>query len=142
MSKLTANQKNLIRRYLVWCYKTNKEELDRIDRYYTQFIADEFMLDRLQAKMPGKDKSVHRKYLKRVDDFKTYLVTKKENADKKKFQDVKVKTLDDNYIYLQEMFGAIKKAIIYFLGKKELGRITALYEKEMTRRILEARDHS
>ena len=28
--QFTQNEKNLIRRYLVWCYKTTKEELDKI----------------------------------------------------------------------------------------------------------------
>ena len=67
--------------------------------------------------------------------------TPEENVDKKKFKDIKNKILDENYRYLQGRFLAIRKAIGYFLGKKELARINSQYEEEMTRRILEAREH-
>jgi len=37
---------------------------------------------------------------------------------------------------------AIEKTIKYFLGDKELEKINHLYEQEMTKRILEAREHT
>jgi len=44
----SLDQKNLIRSYLVWCYKTTKEDLDKIDRYFTQNHVDNFILSRLK----------------------------------------------------------------------------------------------
>ena len=44
---LSENQQRLMRRYFVWCYKTTKEELDKIDRYFTQNTVDDYILARL-----------------------------------------------------------------------------------------------
>ena len=137
---LTLQQKNLIRRYLIWCYKTTKEDLDRIDRYYTQFIADQFMLDYLSkgSSFAKEDEA----YQKLVYDFEKYMGVKKANVDQKKFSDLKKKTLSPSYKYLQNRLAAIEKAIEHFLGAKELDKIRELYEAEFTRRILEAKEHS
>ena len=137
--QLTPNEKNLIRRYLVWCYKTTKEDLDRIDRYYTQIQVDHFMLDVL--KNDKNDKGGGEAYSQLVDNFKIYIATKKNNVDGKKFKDVSRQIPTADYLYLKNRFAAIEKAIIYFLGKNEFKNITKLYETEMTRRILEAREH-
>ncbi len=138
-SKRLPNEINLIRRYLTWCYKTTKEDLDRIDRYYTQDRADQFILDQLM-----KDPKFFKEddaYQSLVRDFEKYMVTKKENVDKKKFKNIEKKVLDPNYKYLSNRFQAIEKAIQHFLGQKELAKITDLYEQEMTKRILEAKEH-
>jgi len=133
--KLTPNQKRLIRRYLIWCYKTTKEELDRIDRYFTQLKADQFFLNELEKK------SGNTEYMSKVNDFRKYMSVKEEKVLKQKFTNVKKNILNSDYQYLESRFQAVEKAIIYFLGKKELKAVTDLYEQEMTRRILEAREH-
>ena len=138
----TKNQRNLIRRYLVWCYKTTKEELDRIDRYYTQLMVDEFMLDKLrkEEKMhQGKSDPMYRKLLQ---NFEQYTRDKKTGVDRKKFKGSKRREVTPSYRYLHNRYLAIKEAVIYFLGKKALAEIICSYEDEMTRRILEAREHS
>ena len=135
-----SNQKNLIRRYLVWCYKTTKEDLDRIERYYTQIQADHFVLDKLIKDKAYKNSDED--YKKRVKDFGQYILAKKNNVDGKKFKDVNKQTLNADYLYLKNRFAAIEEAICHFLGKSALKEITQLYETEMTRRILEAREHS
>lgn len=53
--KISYSQENLIRSYLIWCYKTTKEDLDRIDRYFTQVLVDRRLLDIL---LKGKNESI------------------------------------------------------------------------------------
>jgi len=132
-ASLTANERNLIRRYLIWCYKTTKEDLDRIDRYFTQIKADEVVLKQLRKARAHAD---------RVGQFQAYMKSKEDNALKKKFKDGKGGEMLPEYQYLRQRFTAIETAICYFLGVKELKKICSLYETEMTRRILEAREHT
>ena len=132
--RLSLKEKALIRRYLIWCYKTTKEDLDRIDRYYTQNLVDHFILDEF--------KKGSAPFLKQIDEFKKYLNQKLIKADQKKFSDKAAGKLTSEYQYLQKRFVAIEKSIKHFLGVKELGAIRNLYEEEMTERILQAREHS
>lgn len=127
--KLTPNEKNLIRRYLVWCYKSTKEELDRIDRKFTQLKVDDFILLKLSSK-PGAE----RKALEgSIAEFKEYISKKQESASAEKST--------PKHVYLQNRLSAVEDAVKYFLGAPELTKIIALYEHEMTVRILQAREH-
>ena len=137
--KLTPNELLLIRRYLIWCYKTTKEDLDRVDRYYTQIKADKFILENLRTSAEYKKR---KDYKKLVEDFEQYMKTKKANVDQKKFGDVLKGEVSVEYLYLKQRFAAIESAILHFLGKKDLQDITLLYENEMTQRILQAREHA
>ena len=127
--KLTPNEKNLIRRYLVWCYKSTKEELDRIDRKFTQLKVDDFILSKLSAKS-GAEKRILEKS---ITEFKQYITQKQESAA--------AETLTPQHIYLKNRFSAVEDAAKYFLGAQELAKMVALYEQEMTTRILQAREH-
>jgi hypothetical protein len=121
--KLSPHHKALVRRYLVWAYKSTKESFDRLERKTTQLLADEFILGRLPRK--GSEG-----YLKLVDGYKEYIAKKKENP------------IDPaQHEYLKNRLDAVEEAIRKFLGAKELARIEAAYEEEFTRRIWEARDH-
>lgn len=135
--KTSLNQKNLIRRYLLWCYKTTKEELDRIDRYFTQALVDRRLLDLLL-----QNKETNAAYQKKIADFQIYMETKEQKALDKKYLNSKKKTLQPDYWYLQTRLEAIEQVIVESLGKKELKAIQALYEAEMTRRIVQATEHS
>ncbi len=141
MPKRSENDCHLIRRYLIWCYKTTKEDLDRIDRYYTQLDVDAFLLKTLRR---GKDykRKKDEYYRGLVDDFEKYMQKKKDNVDQKKFKDEKCKELSSEYLYVKNRFDAIERAIVDFLGEEELDHICTLYEEEMTSRILAAREHS
>lgn len=138
-AELTQRQRELIRRYLIWFYKTTKEELDKIDRYFTQAAVDEFLIGRLKESEAYGDDVAFRKS---VDNFITYAEEKLVRAQEKKFADASRKTHHPDYLYLKARFGAIEDAIRYFLGQEELDKICALYEQEMTERILKAREHS
>ncbi|MBU0467950.1 MAG: hypothetical protein KKD07_06965 [Candidatus Omnitrophica bacterium] len=141
MIKLKKKEKDLTRRYLIWCYKTTKESLDRIERYYTQIPVDQYLLKQLMGSKDFKSSKTNKKYKNLVNDFEQYIDVKKKNVDAKKFEDLNCKKLDPEYQYLKERFAAIEKAIAHFLGKKELETINSLYEAEMTDRILNAREH-
>lgn len=137
---LNPNQKNLIRRYLIWCYKTTKEDLDRIDRYATQFVVDQYMLEKLKFLKPSA--GIASEYKKLVEGFNDYLLNKKNKADEKKYVDSRKKEMAGSYVYLQERLKAIEEAVVFFLGKKDLTAIIKMYEQEMTSRILTAREHT
>ncbi|MBF0483266.1 MAG: hypothetical protein HQL25_01030 [Candidatus Omnitrophica bacterium] len=140
MKKLDQNQKNLIRRYLIWCYKTTKEDLDRIDRYFTQLLVDDHMLEQLHSSREFKNLDL-KEFHKLVEDFEDYRDKKEVKVVEQKFLDKDKKILQPQYLYLQKRFQAIEKVIGHFLGKAELKKITLAYEQEMTKRILEAREH-
>jgi hypothetical protein len=138
--KYSLNDKRLIKRYLYWCYKTTKEDLDRIDRYFTQLEVDQFMLEDLKNARNGYFSEQEYKTL--VDDFAKYMTKKKENVLKQKYADAKGQVIHPQYHYLTKRFTAIERAIHRFLGKEALKEITLAYEEEMTVRILQAREHS
>lgn len=125
------NEKRLIRRYLVWCYKTTKEDLERTDRKFTQLQVDYFILEYLEALSGDLKDSLAR----HLGEFRDYIAKKEESAASGKFQDPGKNILRAEYLYLRKRFEAVEKAVIHFLGKKELLTIQRLYEAEMTRRI-------
>lgn len=133
--KLSLTEKNLTRRYLMWCYKTTKEDLDRIDRYFTQLVVDARVLEILSKH--GKDDEQRKK----IDEFKQYMDTKEKTVLLKKYSNIPSKVLQPDYWYLRTRLAALEQVIIEFLGKKALKSIQSLYENEMTRRILEAKEH-
>lgn len=137
---IASDQKRLMRRYLVWCYKTTKEDLDRIDRYFTQNTVDDFLLARLIESDEFRSANGHHDFKKKVHSFEDYKIEKLRKARESKFSDGE--TLRPEYMYLSKRLDAICAAIEHFLGKKELTVITEIYEQEMTARILSAREHS
>lgn len=138
--KLMPNERNLIKRYLVWCYKTTKEELDRVDRYFTQGIVDEFILNELSN---AKEfiTAQNTQYRQLVDEFKAYMDKKLSNAINKKYLDKRKTKNVPEYQYLSNRMAAIEKAISFHFGENGLKEIIALYENEMTGRILSSREH-
>ena len=140
--KLSQKEKNLIRRYLVWCYKTTKEELDKIDRYFTQLKADDFILKHLKKMRDYKSPAGNDDYKNLVDGFKIYMDKKEKNVLGEKFKDQGCTKLMPEYQYLRNRLAAVEKTIVHFLGAKELNRACLLYEEEMTKRILCAREHA
>ncbi len=139
--KLSLNEKRLTRRYLIWCYKTTKEQLDRIDRYFTQLEVDQFVLNELIRFNALEMSQGNTKYKSHIDEFRKYIATKRENVIKQKYVDARQLACQPHYLYLQQRFKALEKAISRILGRKELKKIAELYEHEMTKRILEAKDH-
>lgn len=129
-TKLSSAHKNLIRRYLLWAYKSTKESFERIERKTTQLTVDQYIFGHFSKK----------KYLV-PDSFKQYISAKINDELKLKYADKTRKKLNSDYLYLKNRLEAIEEAIQYFLGKRELKNFEVLFEEEFTRRILEARDH-
>ncbi|HBR14777.1 MAG TPA: hypothetical protein DD723_04435 [Candidatus Omnitrophica bacterium] len=138
----SQREQDLIRRYLIWCYKTTKENLDRVDRYYTQIEVDYFVRRELIKKKSFESSPSDPRYTALIEDFEKYISDKKNNVNKKKFADDQCVTLDSDYRYLRDRMDAIEKAIVHFLGAEALEEIRLLYEEEMTRRILSSREHT
>ncbi len=139
---ISAEEKKLVRRYLIWCYKTTKEDLDRVDRYFTQEVADAVILAELKKKAKKKDPVLASISARKADEFKAYMDKKTSQALVQKYRDVKKKILNPEYAYLQDRISGIERAITTLLGRKELTVIRGMYEEEMTRRILSAREHT
>jgi len=128
--RLTSGHKSLVRRYLLWAYKTTREDFERIERKTTQLAVDEYILEYLSK---GK--------MEIPPEFKAYIADKRKDELKLKFADANKNKLHPQYIYLKNRLAAIEAAIKYFLGIHEMKRLRRLFEEEFTRRILEARDH-
>ncbi|OGX36894.1 MAG: hypothetical protein A3G91_01565 [Omnitrophica WOR_2 bacterium RIFCSPLOWO2_12_FULL_50_9] len=139
---LAQREKDLTRRYLVWCYKTTKEELDKIDRYFTQAMVDNFLILQLTNLEGYKSSPDDAPLRKAVDEFIGYARGKKAKAEERKFADIAQSALQPGYQYLKVRFKAVEQAIVQFLGRQELDKIRGLYEEEMTSRILQAREHA
>lgn len=140
--RLNPNQKNLIRRYLTWCYKTTKEEIDRIDRYFTQLMVDDFLIRRLCSVKEDRDRRDASLEFKRlVDEFVAYRKQKEERVVTQKFTSRDRKEVNPGYLYLQKRLEGIEEAVKYFLGTKELILMVERYEEEMILRILQSREH-
>ncbi|MCX5712372.1 MAG: hypothetical protein NTY47_04800 [Candidatus Omnitrophica bacterium] len=123
---------NLKKRYLIWFYKVTKDELDRIERKFTQAELDRFILKELKSlDKPGLA-------AKQIREFQAYVVNKEKDGLALKYDG---KDLKADYYFLDLKLQAIEKAIVKEFGKRELVRIKALYEKEMTERILKSTEH-
>lgn len=140
--RMNPEEKNLYRRYLIWCYKTTKETLDRIDRKFTQLDVDDFILKELNKAPELKDKTKERKYRLKIIAFQQYMKHKEKSAYVDKYEQGRDGELKADYWYLYKRLEAIKKAIRSFLGGSELVKIEKIYEEEMIIRILKAREHS
>jgi len=137
----THTHKDLIRRYLLWFFKTTKEAFERIERKTTQLMVDEYVFKCIKTNERRVSANSRKKYDELVKEFETYIKTKKEDELKLKFFDGKGKSLHPQYVYLKNRLEAVEEAIRHFLGEKELRRMRSLYEKEFTDRILQAREH-
>lgn len=137
--KLSQSEKNLIQRYLLWCFKTTRESLDRIERKFTQVQVDRYILRKLE-KGSIRDKA-SQEYLNLINGFKEYIDAKEQEGMKQKYHKSSPDKLNPEYSYLQNRLKAIEKAVIFYLGPRTLANFVSQYENEMTRRILESREH-
>lgn len=140
--KLSPGDKNLIRRYLIWCYKTTKEDLDKVDRYFTQEMVDQVVIKELMRSSEYQSSVKNPGLRSLVEGFVKYAAEKKAGADKRKFSDEGKHELRVDYQYLRLRLKAIEETARHFLGAVGLREIQHLYEQEMTNRILAAREHT
>ncbi len=126
------DKKNLKKRYLLWLYKTTKEALDKIERKFTQLEIDKFILKEL--KRLDKDKKIK----KHIRGFESYIQNKEKEGLGLRYEFGQLKP---DYCFLSLKLKAVENSIIKELGKNSLKEIKALYEKEMTGRILRSTEH-
>ena len=124
-TKLSSTHKALVRRYLIWAYKSTKESFDRLERKTTQLMADDHILRHV-----SKNKGGDAEYQKLVDGYKDYIAKKKEAP-----------VPAAQHLYLKNRLNAVEDAIKTFLGVKELAAIEKAYQDEFIRRIWESKDH-
>ena len=73
-----VSDNKLVKRYLIWCFKTTKEDLDRINRYFTQSTVDQFLLKALKEDAEANAIS------ESIDEFEKYMQVKLNKAKEKK----------------------------------------------------------
>jgi len=126
--------KNLKKRYFLWLYKNAKEAFDKYERKFTQLDIDRDILLEVKNELMGSylphEKAALEKY---VNDFEDYIEEKEKACMELRSQGQKV---NPEFIFLEEKLEAVEKIISRELGRRALAEIKALYENEMTRRIL------
>jgi len=130
--------KNLKFRYLLWLYKTTKEDFDRIERKLTQVGIDKKILRDMGENFNSRDLKKKNEARKLLKDFKEYINKKEKDGRELKFEGRKLKP---EYYHLSLKLEAIEKSIVEELGHRGLKEIKALYEHEMMRRIIESQEH-
>ncbi len=141
MSKLNKNpdHKNLKTRYLIWLYKNAKEELDRIDRKFTQLEIDNFLFKRLSDSLKNQPVNQKKSYQKQLKAFLAYISDKENAAQQAKFNQKGFPRVE--YQFLRVKLSAIEETIKKLLGESWLNKVRLLYHQEMIRRILQERQH-
>ncbi len=130
--------KNLKFRYLLWLYKTTKEEFDRIERKFTQVGIDKKIIRYMREHFNSRNVKKKNEARKLLKDFKEYIDKKERDGQELKFDGQKLRP---EYYYLSLKLESIEKAVVEELGRRRLRKIKALYEHEMMQRIIEAQDH-
>ncbi len=143
MRKQTSdNEKRLIGRYLVWCFKTTKEELDRVDRKFTQLKIDEEIRKELRKEVRSTPAAHNQVFADHVRKFEEYIEKKREEALSQKYSGSGGDKLQPSYLYLKARLKAIENSIRRHSGARGLAEMQDAYEAEMTRRIWESREHT
>ncbi|MDD5254590.1 MAG: hypothetical protein PHR11_00870 [Candidatus Omnitrophica bacterium] len=127
-----SDRKNLRERYLLWLYKTTREEFDRIERKFTQLEVDKALLARM------KKLDAHKAAAEFIEGYRQYMQKKEAQGLRLKY---KGKGFLPQYHFLALKLEAIEKTIAATLGKGGLHKMKRLYEQEMRRRILESTGH-
>ena len=133
------DSKNLKKRYFVWLYKTTKEAFDKFERKFTQTDIDKDILKEIENTLMGAYLPHEKAQLEKlVNSFREYIAAKEKSCLELKYQGLRT---NPEFIFLDVKLNAIEKLIIKELGRRGLAEIKALYEKEMTQRILRSVDH-
>ncbi|MFH1856856.1 MAG: hypothetical protein ABH836_06535 [Candidatus Omnitrophota bacterium] len=130
--------KNLKFRYLLWFYKTAREEFDLVERKFTQLEVDKKIIKNLKEAMSTLDIAEKERMTKYYKEFKEYINKKQKEGKNLKFDK---ELLRPEYQFLTLKLKAIEAIIIQDLGEEAKNTIKTLYEEEMKKRILESKEH-
>ena len=130
--------KNLKYRYLLWLYKTTKEEMDRIDRKFTQLDVDQEIYKYINDHMDVNQVFNHERLNVLKKSFEEYMRKKEKDGQKSKIEGGKEKA---DYYFLSLKLKAIEDVIVRLFGARARTDIKKAYEKEMRKRILKSTEH-
>lgn len=131
--------RNLRKRYFVWLYKDTKEAFDKYERKFTQTDIDKDLLLEMENELLGAYLPHEKQYLEKfVNQYREYISGKEKACLELKYQGKKT---NPDFLFLDVKLNAVEKLIAKELGRRGLERIKALYEEEMTRRILRSAEH-
>ena len=108
--------RNLKFRYLLWLYKTTKEEFDLIERKFTQIDIDKKMMRYMKEHFDSRNLKRKNEARKLLKDFKEYIDKKEKDGQLLKFDGRK---LQPGYYHLALKLEAIEKAIAEKQNKRE-----------------------
>ena len=125
----------LFKRYLLWLYKTTKDECDKVERKFTQLEIDR-QIEKILEKHVNACKPVLKQSLGiHLNEWKAYIVGKEADGERLKFDSNG--QLDSKYVFLCLKKKAVEHIILARLGRKGLREIKGLYEDAAKKRILE-----
>jgi len=134
----TQEKESLKYRYLLWLYKTLKEELDRTDRKFTQVEVDKEIEKYITRNAHLSEIDDAEKFRVLAQGWKEYIDKKSADGKALKYSGSKVKA---EYHFTRLKLDAVERIIRKLFGDKTLKDIQSGYESEMSRRILESREH-
>lgn len=126
-----CDYKGLHKRYLLWLYKTTQEQVDKVERKFSQLEIDEILLE--QMKKLDKEKKLDTF----IDEFQVYIDNKKKKGLELKFDGLEIRP---DFQFLLNKLKAIETVIVKEFGEAGLQEIKCAYEEEMTGRILAERE--
>lgn len=130
-----ADAQALTKRYLLWLYKATREELDKIDRKFTQLDVDlriQKIVSQRTAALPQRLRHSLAPFLKEGQE---YIFQKDSDAQKLRFGEDGQP--DARYVFLRLKCEAITRLIRQRFGLQGLKEIKRLYEESCAQRILE-----
>lgn len=131
--------KNLRKRYLIWLYKMTKEAFDKYERKFTQIDIDKDLLLEMENALLGTYLPQEKEPLTRfINQYRDYISAKEKSCLELKYQGKKT---NPEFLFLDIKLEAVEKLIARELGRRALEKIKALYEEEMTGRILRSTEH-
>jgi hypothetical protein len=136
--RLVENKKDkasLHKRYLLWLYKMTRDELDKIERKFTQLDIDSEIEKKL-AQRSGSFSAAARKGLEPfLSEWKEYVALKRKDAQKLKFNEAG--EVVASYLFLRLKLECVEAITARRFGARTLSGFKQLYEESSIRRIME-----
>lgn len=129
------DERSLNKRYLFWLYKMTKDELDKIDRKFTQLEIDKEIQKLLKNRVRLVGKKTERCLEPFLKEWQEYIFQKASDAQKLKY----IENGDENanYLFLHMKLESICRLIKVKFGNSMLKRCKQFYEEAAMKRILE-----
>lgn len=130
-----ADLRMLSRRYLLWFYKATKDEVDKIERKFTQLEMDreiEKLLEK-EAKLLGAATS--QGVAPHLKAWREYVFEKESEAQKLKFSDDG--RIQPEYLFLHLKLKAVERVTTARFGRKTLCEFKKICETAAVKRIAE-----